>query len=267
MAGARERDDDAVDALLRRRSRRGRRGRRSPAAGGPSWPLCRGSPSSRKPTRSMRYSGWPAILAATVWPTSPAPMISTRSWNDGRDQTVDPADPAGRAARARTARAQKAISGATGASAPSASTRAMSSSQLADVSAVRPVSPSPRLKPPMLRAGLAVQAEGPERREPVRRQQDEGARAPTCGSLSNAPLSLLEQRQVVERSRRPRPRAATTIERARRCPRTASRRRAARDGRRVLAPALASAPQRWTRARPLLFECPIWPCLLYRQHL
>ena len=133
VAGAREGDDHAVDALLGDDARRGRRGRRSPAPCGPSWPLRRGSPSSRKPTSSMRYSGWPAILAASVWPTSPAPMMSTRSWNDGRDQTVDAARSSGRAARATMASAQKTISVADRrARRPSASTRTMSSSQLAD---------------------------------------------------------------------------------------------------------------------------------------
>ena len=65
--------------------------------------------------RSMRYSGWPAILAATVWPTSPAPMMSTRSWNDGRDQMV--VRPIQRASghERGSAMHQKAISGTTGA--------------------------------------------------------------------------------------------------------------------------------------------------------
>ena len=121
-------------------------------SGGPTWPLCRGSPSSRNPTRSMRYSGWPATLAATVWPTSPAPMISTRSWNEGLDQIVT--RPTQRASGiSRTATNQKAIRGATGACGPSSSTSTMRSTQLAAVSAVRPARPSPRLKPPTLRAG------------------------------------------------------------------------------------------------------------------
>ena len=100
----------------------------------------------------MRYSGCAAILAASVWPTSPAPMIRTRSLNEARDHTVTL--PTHRASGTRTIiRNQKAISGATGVCGPSASTRTISSSQLAAVSAVRPVSPSLRLKPPTLRAG------------------------------------------------------------------------------------------------------------------
>ncbi len=152
VAGAREGDDDAVDLLpgddrvqvVERADDR--------LTSAPPWPLRRGSPSSRNPTSSMRYSGCAAILAASVWPTSPAPMISTRSLNERRDQTVTL--PIQRAdGTSTTARAQNTISIATGASSPMASTRTMRSSQLAEVSAVRPFSDSPRLKPPMLRPG------------------------------------------------------------------------------------------------------------------
>ena len=101
---------------------------------------------------SMRYSRCAAILAASVWPTSPAPMMSTRSLNERRDQTV--ILPTQRAVGTRTAaNVQNTISMAIGASGPSSSTRTMSSSQLAEVSAVRPFSDSARLKPPMLRPG------------------------------------------------------------------------------------------------------------------
>ena len=62
----------------------------------------------------MRYSRCPPILAARVWPTSPAPMISTRSWNDGRDHIVTRLSQ--RAAGTSTmASSQKAMSSATGA--------------------------------------------------------------------------------------------------------------------------------------------------------
>ena len=120
--------------------------------GGRRGPFRRGSPSSRNPTSLMRYSGCAAILAASVCPTSPAPMISTRSLNDARDHTVTLPTQRARGTR-MIIRNQKAISGATGVCVPMPSTRMISSSQLAAVSAVRPVRPSPRLKPPTLRAG------------------------------------------------------------------------------------------------------------------
>ena len=100
----------------------------------------------------MRYSACLPIFAARVCPTSPAPMISTRSWKAARDQTV--ARLSQRAAGTRTmASIQKAMSVATGALGPATKTMAMSSSQLAAVSAVSPLSDSERFMPPMLRPG------------------------------------------------------------------------------------------------------------------
>ena len=100
----------------------------------------------------MRYSGWPAIFAATVWPTSPAPTMSTRSWNDGRVQMVTRVIQRA-TGRATMAMHQKAISITTGAASPSASTSTISSTHALEVSAVSPLNDSPRLNPPMLRPG------------------------------------------------------------------------------------------------------------------
>ena len=130
------------------------RSRRAPMTGTctPPLPLRRGSPSSRKPTSFMRYSACLPIFAARVCPTSPAPMISTRSWNAALDHTVTLLSQ--RAAGTRTtASIQKAMSVATGALGPKTKTIAISSSQLAAVSAVSPLSDSDRFMPPMLRPG------------------------------------------------------------------------------------------------------------------
>ena len=74
---------------------------------------------------------------------------------------------------------------------------------------------------------LAVQAVDPERREQVGRQQDEAARGPPAGSLSNAPLSCWSSGRSSNARRRPRPRGPTPPA-ARRRPPTPWRRRAAR---------------------------------------
>ena len=155
----------------------------------PPLPLRRGSPSSRKPTSCMRYSACLPIFAATVCPTSPAPMISTRSWNAACDHTV--ALPSQRAAGTRTtASIQKAMSAPTGACGPATKTIAISISQLAEVSAVSPLSDSERFMPPMLRPGSRYRpkAHRAASQKGVRRMN---VKVPPCGSDSKGMVSLL----------------------------------------------------------------------------
>ena len=118
----------------------------------PPLPLGLASPSSRKPTSFMRYSACLPIFAAMVCPTSPAPMISTRSWNAARDHTVSLLSQRA-AGRRMMASIQKAMSVPTGALGPATKTIAIRSSQLAEVIAVSPLSDSDMFMPPTLRPG------------------------------------------------------------------------------------------------------------------
>jgi len=167
------------------------RSRRVPMIGTctPPLPLRLGSPSSRKPTSFMRYSACLPIFAARECPTSPAPMISTRSWKATLDHTVTLLSQ--RAAGTRTtASTQKAMSVATGALEPETKTIAISISQLAAVSAVSPLSDSDRFMPPMLRPGSRYRpkAHRAASQKGVRRMN---TKVPPCGSASKGTMSLL----------------------------------------------------------------------------
>ncbi len=85
-------------------------------------------------------------------PTSPAPTISVRSTNPGRDHTVARATqrPSGTTTMAAS---QKAMSADTGAMAPSTRIMPTKTSQLAAVRAERPLRASSDVAPPMLRPG------------------------------------------------------------------------------------------------------------------
>ena len=128
----------------------------------------------------------------------------------------------------------------------------MSSSQLADGQRGEAGHPLAEVEAADAARRLAVEAEGPERREPVGRQQGEEQHADQ-GSLSNATVQLAEQRKVVEASRRSRPRAPT--------PRAAPRRQRTRSRRRAAwTPCASSAGPRRVAAAPRvasLFEGPI----------
>ena len=135
-------------------------------------PFRRGSPSSRNPTTSIRYSGCAAILAASVWPTSPAPMIRTRSLNDARDHTVTL--PTHRASGTRTIiRNQKAISGATGVCGPMHQDEDDQQQPARGRQRRQAGQTLTEVEPADAARGLAVHAVDPQSREPVRRETHE----------------------------------------------------------------------------------------------
>ena len=104
-----------------------------------------------------------------------------------------------RAAGTRTtASIQKAMSVATGAWAPSTKTMTMSSSQLADVSAVTPFSDSVMFIPPMLRPGSRYRPKVQSAASQIRRQKHEGEGAAARIELEGREEAT-DDRHVVER--------------------------------------------------------------------
>ena len=164
-------------------------------------PFVRGSPSSRQPTSLMRYSGCLSILAATVCPTSPAPMMRTRSWKSDPRPHREPRDPPGQRDKHRRQEPEGHEEGhrrvvtldedERDEQQPARrGERRQAAQGVGDVPAADAA------------AGLAIEAEGPQGSQPVRRRQreDDDAAAGVGAERGEEPV---EHQRVSERGADP----------------------------------------------------------------